>query len=234
MEQTDSWTATCCAPPSDCSDTGGPTECSLRCAKTWVPFSNRCPDYLSSNFAVLTPFTKKCQEACIGNDCSSGPVQEPANITFVSFNVRLTPLPDGNSKDGLQSDIATALHVRQEDIIITDLPSAGQHWFSIDIFQTSLAPCESIREDVYSQWSQDSSVFATGRYSGLIDRTEAVQIIIKTIATTLLSAPNAIQCTSLLHHAVALSNPAWQPGGVSGCHSTCGVLVQPLICTVIP
>ena len=217
LGQTDDLTTTCCTSPSSCnSDAGIPTACTLECGQKWIPFANHCSDFLASNFDFLDTFTENCYAACAGHDCD-GPAPEPAQISFISFDVSFVAAytSDGEVafRDGLRFDIATALNINQEDVIIAGLSPQGA---GIDIFQVSYESCQSISDALVSQWSQDTSSISTGRYSSAIIRQQPVDITIETVKTSQNSDPKSAECFSMMHHTASFSNPMWQAGGVSG------------------
>ena len=209
----------CCAEPAECNTKDVPSACSHQCAEQWVPFANECSAFIEINFDYMEAFTQMCRATCdAGADCDGdGMTSPPVEISFLRITVSLangyaTSDEEENFKNGLQQDIARALHMLEFDVIIVSLSPTE---FTADLFSLSAEICDGFTDEIKAQLQDDSSVLSTGTFSGAILHGQKIGGSVTTFLSGMNSDAVSRDCLSKIETTASFDHPMWQAGGVS-------------------
>ena len=132
----------------------------------WLPFYTPCTDFVAANFANLVSFSHRCQTA--GGSAPVAPPPPPAaggsvyyaqgTLSMNNANVGNTAKRQNRFKQNLRADMADALDLDQESILITALSPSS---VTIDIFGEQ-SEVQAATAALTAQLADPSSVLLSG------------------------------------------------------------------------
>ena len=141
-------------------------------AQVWLPFAQPCGDFVSTNFPNLVQFSTRCSRS---GTAPAGPPPPPAQggaLYYASGTLTLSNANVGNSakqqnrfKQNLRADLADALSLDQEQLLITAISPSS---VTIEIFAPSQAEVQAATSTLTTQLADPNSVLLTGSVSSAI------------------------------------------------------------------
>jgi hypothetical protein len=139
--------------------------------QVWLPFATPCDAFVNSNFPNLVAFGRRCATAGSG----AGPAPPPAvtgttyyaegTLTMTGANIGATAKTQNRFKQNLRADIADALGLDQEQLLIPALSATS---VTIDIFAPSQQELQAATTALTAQLADPNSILRQGSVSSAI------------------------------------------------------------------
>jgi len=137
----------------------------------WLPFAQPCGDFVSANFPNLVAFSRRCTTSGAGQPVAPPPpaagglYYAEGTLSMNNANVGATAKRQNRFKQNMRADLADALSLDQEQLLITAVSPSS---VTIEIFAPSQADVQAAVSTLTTQLSDPNSVLLGGSVSSAI------------------------------------------------------------------